>query len=90
VVSLCDSTTEPAQPKPEKGFAKFLAARRADWGGKGQAKDDAHDGSQPAIGEAVEVERDGYGEWKSIRMMDNGEGLGVADDAVHVSLLLSP
>ena len=70
-----------AQPTPEKGFAKFLAARRP----RGPPKEDGGDASQIGIGEGKEVERDGYGAWTSFRMLSTGDGVGVAEDAVDVS-----
>ncbi len=82
--SLRDAANEPVLPRPEKGFAKFLAARRVDWSGKRQNIDGGSDESQIGIGEGVEVERDGYGAWNFIRMNENGEGVGVAEDAVDV------
>ena len=76
--------SEPAQPRPEKGFAKFLAARRADWGGK-VPKDSNMEGPSAGIGEGVEVERHGRGVWNWIVFIEDGNGYGVADNAMDVS-----
>lgn len=78
---------DPHQSHPhekEHSFARFLA-RRTDWSKK---KDEEH-GDQPiihpALGEGKEVERDGYGHWTRIKLHENGEGVGWADDGIDVS-----
>jgi hypothetical protein len=71
----------------EMGFAKFLAARRADWhSGASKGQKDAPETPHVGLGEGVEVQRDGYGEWTSIKLRDNGEGAGIAQQEVAVSV----
>lgn len=41
------------------------------------------------MGEGKEVERDGYGHWTRIKLNENGEGVGWADDGVDVSGFIS-
>ncbi|OXG25397.1 hypothetical protein C367_03219 [Cryptococcus neoformans Ze90-1] len=65
----------------EHSFARFLA-RRTEWSKK---KDEEHGDQpiiQPGLGEGKEVERDGYGHWTRIKLNENGEGVGWADDGV--------
>ncbi|WVQ79391.1 hypothetical protein IAT38_001488 [Cryptococcus sp. DSM 104549] len=69
--------------KHEKGFAKFLAARRADWSRKGK-EDEKVEEVVPGLGEGSEVERDGYGHWKRIVLDVTGEGVGWGDDSVDM------
>lgn len=90
VTSIRDAAAEPVHPKAEKGFAKFLAARRADWGGKSHMKGNMSGDAQLGIGEGVEVERDGYGAWKTIKLKENGDGVGLAEGCVDVSCLRHP
>lgn len=57
-----------------------------------QEKDEEHGGQptiQPGLGEGKEVERDGYGHWTRIKLNENGEGVGWADDGVDVSCFIS-
>lgn len=71
----------------EKGFAKFLAARRADWqSGASKGQKDMPEAPHVGLGEGVEVQRDGYGEWASIKLRDNGEGAGISRGEVAVSM----
>jgi hypothetical protein len=84
--STASTHTSHPESKAEKGFAKFLAARRADWqGGAGQVEEREEQADvRLGIGEGVEVERDGYGCWKAI-VVKGKDGLGVGDDTVDVS-----
>lgn len=78
--------TQSSSGGDHKSFAKFLAAKRADWrGNKPEETDDrvAHDPIQ--LGEAREVERDGGGSWDRIVLRPNGDGVGIVNDAVDVS-----
>ncbi|WWD20135.1 hypothetical protein CI109_104611 [Kwoniella shandongensis] len=75
--------TSSANDRPEKGFAKYLAVKRADWGRKGKDEDKVEE-VIPGIGEGKEVERDGYGNWKRIKLCADGDGVGWADDAVDL------
>ncbi|KAL7423894.1 hypothetical protein Q5752_001479 [Cryptotrichosporon argae] len=61
----------------DKGLAKFLGVggRRE----KGKEADEVPTG----LGDGQEVERDGGGAWTRIEMKDDGEGVGLAEDAVH-------
>jgi hypothetical protein len=76
-------------PSEEKGFAKFLAAKKADW--RGERKVDEAPTSQAGLelGPGKEVERNGGGRWRHFELHENGEGLGVVDDAVEVCLFSS-
>lgn len=77
------SLREGAQAdQKDKGFAKFLASRRADRQ-EPKLKDDVHTATI-GIGEGVEVVRNGYGAWRKMVFGEHGEGLGLADDAVDV------
>ncbi|KAK8849511.1 hypothetical protein IAR55_004845 [Kwoniella newhampshirensis] len=82
-VAEANATPSPNGDKPDKGFAKFLAVKRADWGKKAKEEEKAED-IQPGIGGGKEVERDGYGHWKRMRLLASGEGVGWADDGVDL------
>jgi hypothetical protein len=68
----------------QKGFAKFLAAKKADW--RGDRKPDEATAATPKIelGEGKEVERDGGGRWRHFVLLASGLGVGLVDDAVEV------
>ena len=83
--SLRDTAQE--QPK-EKGFAKLLAvARKADWQGKPSGKEEEEGRKAIELGEGKEVERDGYGHWTKFIIRNDGQGLGLSSDAIHVRAL---
>ncbi|OCF37103.1 hypothetical protein I316_01008 [Kwoniella heveanensis BCC8398] len=71
-----------AGKEKEGGFAKFLAAKRADWSRKGKEEDKPEEPS-PGIGEGKEVERDGGGGWDNIAVVGR-EGLGWKGDAIDL------
>ncbi|WVF68617.1 hypothetical protein IAT40_003387 [Kwoniella sp. CBS 6097] len=84
---LLGSETESSNggsKEKEGGFAKFLAAKRADWSRKGKEEDKPEDPS-PGVGEGKEVERDGGGGWEGIEIVDR-EGLGWKADAIDIFL----
>ncbi|WVR08230.1 hypothetical protein IAU60_005277 [Kwoniella sp. DSM 27419] len=64
----------------EKGFAKFLAARRADWVRKPK-EEGKSEAPAPGIGEGKEVERDGGGGWGRFKIAA-GEGAGWSHETV--------
>lgn len=69
----------PRQDGHQSGLAKFLAARRI------AKKPGAVERHTPAgVEQGVEVERDGGGHWRSIRLHDNGQGVGLGDEHVDV------
>ncbi|ORY34903.1 hypothetical protein BCR39DRAFT_515490 [Naematelia encephala] len=69
----------------ETGFAKFLAARRADWhGAQDKDRDSMKSDQSVGIGEGIEVERDGHGGWTRIQVANGGEGVGLSDDAIDL------
>jgi len=72
------SLNEESKEK-ETGFAKFLAARRAQ-----TPQREVSDETKAGIGEGIEVVRDGYGEWKSVKMSASGEGIGIGAEAVDL------
>lgn len=83
VASLRDA--QPPPSSDHNSFAKFLAAKKADWrGDKIQVE-----GEEPVdsirLGEGREVERNGGGSWDRIVLEANGSGVGIAGDAVDVS-----
>ncbi|BEJ14047.1 hypothetical protein CspHIS471_0312210 [Cutaneotrichosporon sp. HIS471] len=62
----------------QSGLAKFLAARRT------AKKADLIEKHTPAgVDEGIEVRRDGGGHWRSIRLHDNGQGVGLGDGHVE-------
>jgi hypothetical protein len=63
----------------ERGFAKFLAARR-NKGVEEVVKED-----KAGLGEGKEVERDGGGVWMEIWIGKDGTGIGVMEQGVEVS-----
>ncbi|GMK53714.1 hypothetical protein CspeluHIS016_0103000 [Cutaneotrichosporon spelunceum] len=68
----------PTQDGSQSGLAKFLAARRI------ANKEDPIQKHTPAgVDEGIEVQRDGGGHWRSIRLHDNGQGVGLGDDHVE-------
>lgn len=81
--SLVSLHTEEHKEK-EGGFAKFLAGRRL----QGQPKE-AVEEIKAGLGEATEVERDGYGDWTSIQVSGE-DGLGIGDGTVNVSSGVRP
>lgn len=80
--SLRDAQTKT--PTEEKGFAKFLAAKKADWRGERKVDEPATPSAGIELGPGREVERDGGGLWSRFDLLENGEGLGLVDDAVEV------
>ena len=75
------SLNEERAPKErETGFAKFLASRKA------QPKEEVEE-VKAGIEEGIEVERDGYGDWTSIVMVSEGDGMGIGNQSVDVSSL---
>jgi hypothetical protein len=72
-------------PTEEKGFAKFLASKKADWRGERKAEDAPVSQAGVELGPGTEVERNGGGRWRWFEIHENGEGLGLVDDAVEVS-----
>jgi hypothetical protein len=69
------------EPKDkDRGFAKFLAVRR----NKGPEEKEKED--KVGIGEGKEVERDGGGSWRMIKVGEGGEGVGIALSTVDVRL----
>lgn len=83
VASLRDA--QPASSSEHKSFAKFLAAKKADWRGEKADKEEPKDTSTVQLGEGREVERGGGGSWDRIMLRSNGEGLGIVKDAIDVS-----
>ena len=75
--SLVSLNTDEHKEK-EGGFAKFLAARRP----QGPPREVLEE-TKAGLGEASEVERDGYGDWTSVRI-SGGDGLGIDADSIHV------
>lgn len=71
-------------PTEEKGFAKFLAAKKADWRGERKAEETQVSQTGVELGPGTEVERNGGGGWRRFELRDNGEGMGLVDDAVEV------
>jgi hypothetical protein len=78
------SIKEPEHQYQEKGFAKFLAAKRADWQGHKGHKDVAET-VRAGVGEGWEVQRDGYGEWRRL-VIDDERGAGLSPTSVDVGL----
>jgi hypothetical protein len=76
-------------PTEEKGFAKYLAAKKADWRGERKAEDVPVSQAWVELGPGSEVERNGGGGWRRFEIHDNGEALGLVDDAVEVGSLFS-
>ena len=74
-------------PTEEKGFAKFLAAKKADWRGERKTEEAPVSQAGVELGPGTEVERNGGGGWRRSELDDNGEGLGLVDDAVEVGKL---
>jgi len=72
------SLNEESKEK-ETGFAKFLAARRAQ-----TPQREVSDETKAGVGEGIEVVRDGYGEWKSVKMSASGEGIGIGAEAIDL------
>lgn len=71
----------PRSPKQDahlSGLAKFLAARRM------AKKPDLAEKHTPAgVDQGVEVQRDGGGHWRSVRLHDDGQGVGLGDGHVE-------
>jgi hypothetical protein len=76
--------TQESSSSDSKGFAKFLAGKKADW--RGGQKVDEVPAPQPKaeLGEGKEVERNGKGIWTRFILHANGGGVAMADDAVEV------
>ena len=68
-----------------KGFAKFLAGKKADWRGERKVEEPTNHQPVVELGESKEVERSGGGLWKRFVLYADGKGLGIVDDAVEVS-----
>lgn len=83
VASLRDA--QSSSPAEHKSFAKFLAAKKADWRGEKPEKEGPKDANTLQVGEGREVERDGGGSWDRIVLQPNGDGVGVVNDAIDVS-----
>lgn len=68
----------------QKGFAKFLAAKKADWRGERKIEDVPTPQAGVELGPGTEVERTGGGRWTHFEIHENGEGVGLVDDAIEV------
>jgi hypothetical protein len=82
VTSLRDA--QSASPSERRSFAKFLAAKKADWRGETADKEQPKDTNAIQLGEGREVQRDGGGAWDRILVRPNGDGLGIVNDAIDV------
>lgn len=83
VASLRDAhATSPAE---YNSFAKFLAAKKADWRGGKPEKAGPIDDNSVQLGEGREIERDGGGSWDRMLLLSNGDGVGFVEDAIDVS-----
>lgn len=69
----------PRQDGQQSGLAKFLAARRM----TKKAEDVVEKHTPAGVEQCVEVQRDGGGHWRSIRLHDNGQGVGLGDDHIE-------
>jgi hypothetical protein len=85
-VTVRDATLTPSPrlgEKLEAGLGRFLAARRGD---SKRSKSPGDPKDLYGLGEGVEMQRDGYLDWRKVFMKEGtGEGVGVREDAIDVS-----
>lgn len=80
--SLRDATE--SNPTEQQGFAKFLAAKKADWRGEKKAAEVVPEQARVQLGPGKEVVRDGAGHWRKVILHRDAMGIGLVDDAIEV------
>lgn len=84
VASLRDPQPSPASD--HSSFAKFLAAKKADWRGDKTTIQEPEEPELLRVKEGREVKRDGGHSWNRVLLSAKGRGFGIVEDAVDVSL----
>ena len=80
-----EAAERPSRLEADHGLGRLLG-RRLRSGSKGTTEPEGNSTENLQLGEGREVERDGYGEWTQVVLKSDGEGAGVSDEAVDVSL----
>jgi hypothetical protein len=83
--SLREASENPATE--QQGFAKFLAAKKADWRGDKKPNEEVAQLPRVQLGPGKEVPREGSTPWRRLILDSEGSGVGLIDDAVEVSPL---
>ena len=71
----------------DRSLGRLLGGKRLRSGSKSHTEAGTEAEATLQLGEGREVERDGYGEWARLILKSDGEGVGLVDTAVDVSLL---
>jgi hypothetical protein len=78
-----------ASSTEQQGFAKYLAAKKADWRGEKKIAEVVHEQARVQLGPGQEVQRDGARSWRKLVVQSDGSGIGLIDDAMEVSYAIN-